>query len=161
MWHHQDAWVSSRQHFHCFCGKGLPMGTNRALHLAHIFLYSYKAELYSLYSLVEINSKHLCQPTICPSFGIRPFLKHYTLTHKAVGNLWRDLICANLFRCEKVLIIVISDYFSGLLSSLQRRTTSLLVRMSLDIFEILLVFYYLSLFLDLITSIWGGQLLWS
>ena len=49
-WYRQDAWVSGRQYFRGFCGKGFPAdsrysnGTNCAPLLAEIFLYSYKAE---------------------------------------------------------------------------------------------------------------------
>ena len=59
-WHHQDAWVSVRQHFCSFCGKGFPVNSgykNCAPLLADIFLYSYEAEF--IQSLFSTGRKQL------------------------------------------------------------------------------------------------------
>ena len=63
-WHHQDAWVSCRQHFRGFLRErffqqivGIPMETNCAPLLADIFLYSYEAEF--IQSLLSTGRKHL------------------------------------------------------------------------------------------------------
>ena len=54
---------------------------------------------------------------LCPSTALyRSFLKHCTLTNKAVGNIWRDL--SKLPQRRQGPDLVPSDCYTGLLSSL-------------------------------------------